>query len=67
MTEKQELIQKMMEMQKKFMAYEHEHGVLQREYFAPEPGHVLENYKDEFTRMANRLGELAHEEQGSKP
>lgn len=66
MNEKQELIAKMLELQKKFAEYEHEFGVSATEYFAPPPGHPLEDYSDEFNRLANRLRELAHEEQGSR-
>ena len=33
MSEKQEMIKKMIEMQKKFIAYEHANGVSQEEYF----------------------------------
>ena len=66
MSEKQELIKKMLEMQKMFIQYEHQNGVRQQDYFTPEEGHPLANYKDEYTRMANRVVELAHEEKGSK-
>ncbi len=66
MGEKEELIAKMQQMQKQFMEYEHEFGVDQLEYFSPPAGHPLENYKEEYTRLANRVVELAHEEKGSK-
>ena len=65
--EKQALIKQMLEMQKKFIEYEHTHeGVAQADYYTPEPGHPLENYQEEYTRLANRLVDLAHEEKGSK-
>ena len=67
MSEKQELIKKMIEMQKKFIEYEHQHGgVAQADYFTPESGHPLENYKEEYNKLANRLVDLAHQEKGSK-
>ena len=66
MSEKQELIKKMLEMQKMFIHYERQHGVRQQDYFTPEPGHPLANYKEEYTRLANRVVELAHAEKGSK-
>ena len=65
--EKQVLIKKMLEMQKKFIEYEHTHdGVAQADYYTPESGHPLENYQEEYTRLANRLVDLAHQEKGSK-
>ena len=65
MSDKQELIKKMLEMQKKFMEYEHEHGVSQEEYFAAGEGHPLHNYRQEYNEMANKLVDMSHEEKGS--
>ncbi len=65
MSDKQELIKKMLEMQKKFMDYEREHGVSQEEYFAAGADHPLANYRQEYNDMANKLVDMAHEEKGS--
>jgi hypothetical protein len=66
MSEKQELIQKMLKMQKKFIAYEHEHGVEPHDFWAAEEGHTLAGYKEDYAKLASRLVDLAHEEKGSK-
>ncbi len=65
MSEKQEMIKKMIEMQKKFIAYEHEHGVSQEEYFTAGEGHELHNYRQEYNDMAIKLVDTAHAEKGS--
>jgi len=65
MSEKQEMIKKMIEMQKKFIAYEHENGVSQEEYFTAGDGHELHNYRQEYGDMAMKLVDIAHEEKGS--
>lgn len=62
--EKQELIDKMLVMQKKFITYEHEHGVSGKDYWASEDG-LLANYRQEYQDMANRVVDLAHQIVGS--
>ena len=65
MSEKQELIKKLLEMQKKFIDYEHENGVEMEDYFAAEEGHVLKGFRQEYMDMANKLVDMAHAEKGS--
>jgi len=65
-SEKQELIKKMLEMQKEFIAYEHKNGVEPREYWAAEEGHPLGSYKEEYAELATKVVDLAHAEKGSK-
>ena len=65
MGEKQELIKKLMEMQKKFIAYEQENGVEMKDYFAAEKGHLLDGFRQEYMDLANKLVDMAHEEKGS--
>ena len=65
MSEKQEMIKKMIEMQKKFIAYEQENGVSQKEYFTAGEGHELHNYRQKYGDLAMKLVDLAHEEKGS--
>lgn len=65
MSEKQEIIKKMLEMQKKFIAYEHANGVDPQDYFAPAQDHELDGYRQEYQELANRLVDMAHEEKGS--
>ena len=66
MTEKQELIAKMIDMQSKFTQYERAHGVDPQDYFAPGPDHVLQGYRQAYDELAKRLIDLAHAEKGSK-
>nr|AFI78612.1 hypothetical protein ws643C1_0022 [uncultured bacterium ws643C1] len=65
MGEKQDLIAKMLEMQKKFMDYEQANGVEMEDYFAAQEGHLLKGYRQEYMEMANKLVDMAHEEKGS--
>lgn len=65
MTDKKAKIAELIAMQKKFIAYEHEHGVNMRDYFTPKPGHPLEGYVEEFTDKAMELVDIAHAEKGS--
>lgn len=65
MSNKQELIAKMLEMQKKFIAYEQENGVDMEDYFVGEEGHPLHNFRQEYMDLANQLVDMAHAEKGS--
>lgn len=65
MQEKQELIRKMLEMQQKFIAIEHQKGVTLKDCYAGDD-EFLRSYRDEYATMANRVVNLAHEIKGSK-
>jgi hypothetical protein len=65
MSDKQELIKEMLEMQKKFMDYEHKNGVSQEEYFAAKEGHELAGYRQKYNELAIKLVDMAHAEKGS--
>ena len=65
MGEKQELITKLLEMQKKFMDFEHENGVEMQDYFSAEEGHVLKGFRQEYMDLANKLVDMAYAEKGS--
>lgn len=65
MSEKKELISKMIEMQKQFRAYEQENGFSMAEYYDAPEGHLLHNYRHEFKEMSTKLREMAHAEKGS--
>lgn len=66
MSEKQELIKKMIEMQKTFQDYEHSvNGVDLEEYYLPPEGHPLQGYRDKYQDMAMKVIDLAHAEKGS--
>jgi len=62
--EKQELIDKMLEMQKQFIDHEHEHGISGKDYWASQDG-LLADYRQEYSDMANRVVDIAHEIVGS--
>jgi hypothetical protein len=62
--ERQELIEKMLDMQKQFIDYEHANGVSGKDYWATEEG-LLANYRHEYIEMADRVVDLAHEIVGS--
>jgi hypothetical protein len=65
MSEKAEMIKKMLELQKKFIAYEQQNGVDPKDYYVPESGHVLAGYRQEYRDLAMKVVELAHAEKGS--
>ena len=65
MSDKQALIAKLLEMQKKFIDYEHANGVEMKDYFVPEEGHPLYNFRQEYMALANQLVDMAHTEKGS--
>ena len=62
--EKQVLIEQMLEMQKRFIEHEHQHGVSGKEYWAPSEGWLM-NYRQDYMTMANRVVDLAHAIVGS--
>ena len=66
MSEKAKLIQEMLAMQKKFMDFEHEHGVKAADYYAAKEGHELYQYREKYAELADKVNALAHEEKGSK-
>lgn len=66
MSKKQELIRKMLKMQKNFIAQEHQGGVDPKDYFAPENDHPLSGFRESYADIATQVVDLAHEEKGSK-
>lgn len=62
--EKQELIDKMLVMQKQFIEHEHQNGVSGKDYWASSEG-LLADYRHEYAKMANRVVDLAHQIVGS--
>lgn len=63
-TEKQALIDKMLAMQQRFIAYEHQHGVGGKDYWGAGGG-PLAGYPQEYMDIANRVVDLAHQIVGS--
>ena len=66
MTEKNKLIQRMLELQHLFIEYEQKNGLDPKDYFVPPSYHLLADYRKEYDELATRVIDLAHEEQNSK-
>ena len=66
MTEKQQIIKRLLEMQKRFIAHEHAEGFSPDAYYHPQDGDPLAGYRDEYDALANKLIDIAHQEKGSK-
>lgn len=65
MSTKQEKIQELIAMQKKFIEYEHTNGLDPQDYYAPESGHQLDGYKEKYQEIALDVMQTAHDEVGS--
>ncbi len=59
--EKNELVAKMLEMQKKFIDLEHGKGIDPGDYYNPAPGSPLESYVADYNDLAQKVNRLAHE------
>ena len=66
MSDKQQMIKRMLELQKKFIDYEHQNGLDPFDYYTPKPGHPLEGFRAEYQDLANKVVEAAHTEVGSR-
>jgi hypothetical protein len=66
MSSKAEKIAKLIAMQQKFMEYERANGVDPKDYFAPESGHSLDGYRQEYMDLAMEVCAEAHKTVGSK-
>ncbi len=65
MTEKQKIIQQMLDMQRDFIKLERRGEFNAEEYYDIDGDSVLAKYKSRFNELAMRLVDLAHEEKGS--
>ncbi len=66
MSERIEIAKKLIEKQKKFMAYERANGLDPKDYYTPDASHELNGYTEDYNEEAMKLLELAHAEKGSK-
>ena len=66
MSDKQEMIKKMLEMQKKFIEEEHKNSFDAKNYFHPEAGHALDGFRQTFRDKSMELVDAAHADKGSK-
>ncbi len=65
MSEKQEIIKQMMEMQRKFIDLEQKGEFSAEEYYNTDGESELARYKREYNELAIKLVDMAHEEKGS--
>ena len=65
MSEKQEIIKQMMELQHKFIEIEHRGEFNAEEYYDSDGDSELAKHKRTFEELATKLVDLAHEEKGS--
>jgi hypothetical protein len=65
MTEKQEIIKQMLDMQRKFIKLEQNGEFNAQEYYDTDGDSELAAYKNKYNELAVRLVDLAHEEKGS--
>lgn len=65
MSDRIAIIKALIEKQKKFIAYEREHGLKPKDYYAPDAEHELSGYAEDFNEQAMKLIEIAHAEKGS--
>lgn len=66
MSEKQQIIQQMLELQHKFIELERGGEFSAESYYDSEGDNELALHKRNFDALATRLVDLAHEEKGSK-
>lgn len=59
------MISQMLDMQKQFIEYEHQHGVSGKDYWASSDG-LLADYRQKYLDMADRVVDLAHQIVGSR-
>lgn len=66
MSDKQAVIQQMMEMQRKFIELERSGGFNAEEYYDSDGDSELARHKRDFDALATQLVDMAHDEKGSK-
>ena len=66
MSDKQQIIQRMMEMQRKFIELERNGDFSAEDYYDTDGDSELAQHKREFEALATQLVDLAHEEKGSR-
>ena len=65
MSSKQEKIEKLLEMQRKFIELEQSGQVTAESYFVPESGSDLDGYREEYMKLAMEVVDDAHADKGS--
>lgn len=65
MSTKAELINEMLEMQRKFIEFEHKNGIHPDDYYNPGADHELADYRQKYNDLSIQVLDMAHEEKGS--
>lgn len=60
-----QIVARMLELQKMFIAYEHKNGLDPQDYYSPSDKHPLAGFRGEYYNLAKDLVDLAHAEVGS--
>lgn len=66
---KRQKIEWMIEQQRKFIEYEHEHGVSGKDFFAPDEsdmGKFIAAYREQYQATATEVIDMAHDVKKSK-
>ncbi len=66
MSDKQEIIKEIMDLQRKFIDIEHKGDFSAEQYYDSEGDSELAAYKRRHEELATKLVDMAHEEKGSK-
>lgn len=64
--QREALIQELLDMQKKYMEIEKKQGVTMKEYYTADESEFLGQYRENYTRLASQLVDMAHAETGSR-
>jgi len=65
MSDKQDMIKRMLELQAKFCELDADKGVDPFDYYTPASGSFLAEYRKEYQELASKVIDLAHAEAGS--
>ena len=67
MSKRAEMIKELLDMQKKFIAYDkaQEGGFEMADYYVDDPSHPLYNYREDYNELAMKIVDQAHEDRGS--
>ena len=61
-----QIVARMLELQKMFIDYEHKNGLDPQDYYSPSDKHPLAGFRGEYYNLAKDLVDLAHTEVGSR-
>ncbi len=65
MSDKQAKIKQLIDMQKKFIDFDHKNGAVPADMYAAGEDHALHNFREDFTKLAMEICDVAHTDKGS--